>query len=670
MGSANFTYPCPRSAFLLSFLYPLSVTVRLSAVSLRSKNSHQRTEPKDSHKWGAQIWENAFFSALARATTCSQHSAPIKHSYSSPLFTYHRGRRRPFFNANEPIRYYHQGAVKKRAPPQNVLTREECLQMVDYYREWYSTQARPLLPEPPPPPPPYIARLDGERLLTSGETYGSIAVEKVRTLVERPEVSHISKTLDNPRCTHLQAFEAYKTLPFPGIAYLNTHLRKLLFKRLSVIETKSQASMVRYLSVVDDMKSAGFVITQWQWNTAMSFAGRCFRAISSAEVDSAMNIWREHGTNTTLHERDRSISLSVLFDLAAKAGKFALAELILKEVQACRLPLDRHARVGLIFYEGLRGDGQGIRGQYRDFVNSGEVVDTVVLNCVIASLLRAGEPAAAQQVYERMKRLVAPPTDAETFRPMDWESTRSLTAVLRKAAVTYKDQPEKIQELQASQTLAPDLRTFNIFLEHHIQETGSLNAIAALLEEMRIMGVPIHGKIFVKLFRGFSQRGGISYTTWTRARLESVWAALVEILDQEDGDVKESSRRVAESRAVDDPTSLGHSDPRGDVATVDNNDHREEENGEPGDNDEVDDNEGISPSAKYLRQGRNVWLSKWLVIWCVRAFAKCYGPGRTWEIWDELRARWEPEDDKEEEAVNGVVRDIERRLERGMNLTR
>lgn len=191
-----------------------------------------------------------------------------------------------------------------------------------------------------------------------------------------------------------------------------------------------------------------------------------------------MDILREHGHKSSLSDQGRSVSLSILFDLSAKAGKFALAELILKEMRSRQLPLDRHARVGIIFYEGLRGNGQGVRRAYHDFVNSGEIVDTVVLNCVIASLLRAGEPAAAQQVYERMKRMHAQKTGSEEVPFLDWQATRDITAVLRTAAIEFKYQPEKLKTLQAEQSLAPNLRTFNIFLDYHIQETGSLTAVA------------------------------------------------------------------------------------------------------------------------------------------------------------------------------------------------
>lgn len=229
--------------------------------------------------------------------------------------------------------------------------------------------------------------------------------------------------------------------------------------------------------------------------------------------------------------------------------------------------------------------------------------------------------------------------------------------MLQKAAVMYKDQPEKLQELQAKQTLGPNLQTFNISIDHHIVEMGSLTAITALLEEMRVMGVAIHGKIFVKLFRGFSQHGGVSYTTWTRARLQSVWIALVELMDQEERNVKcrHTDVEVLVNKQQEDGS--GRSPSPSNVARFDDTSNDDE------DGDKVSE----SPSAAQLRQGRNVWLSKWLVIWCVRAFA---GLSRMREIWDELRQRWEPEDYKEEEAVYGVVRDLEKRLERGIGLKR
>ncbi|KAK5182169.1 hypothetical protein LTR16_010282, partial [Cryomyces antarcticus] len=163
--------------------------------------------------------------------------------------------------------------------------------------------------------------------------------------------------------------------------------------------------MERYLSIVDDMKEAGIPMTVAEWNTAVAFAGRWYERVTAAEVENALHIWKEmehqagvQGTNVTFN---------ILFDIATKAGKYVLAEMIMKEMQKRNLKYNRYFRFGLIYYYGLRADGDGVRRAYKDFVEAGEIVDTAVMNCVMVSLIRAGEPTAAEEVFLRMKRLNA-----------------------------------------------------------------------------------------------------------------------------------------------------------------------------------------------------------------------------------------------------------------------
>jgi hypothetical protein len=51
--------------------------------------------------------------------------------------------------------------------------------------------------------------------------------------------------------------------------------------------------MIRFLSVVDDVKAAGGSLTSGEWSSAIAFAGRCFVKVSAAEVESALHIWRD-----------------------------------------------------------------------------------------------------------------------------------------------------------------------------------------------------------------------------------------------------------------------------------------------------------------------------------------------------------------------------------------
>ncbi|MCJ1466318.1 hypothetical protein MMC07_004937 [Pseudocyphellaria aurata] len=344
-----------------------------------------------------------------------------------------------------------------------------------------------------------------------------------------PAVERLLVILDDEDSTQETVFQAYSDLPFPGVIHLSEKVRRRLFRRLSQVERKSVETMLRYLSVVDDMKAADIPMIAVEWNSAIAFTGRCFAKVTATEVNLAIRTWKEMEHEAKV--RSGSVTFTILFDIATKAGKLVLAEMILKEMRARNLSLNRFARVGIIYYHGIRGDGDAIRRAYKSFVQAGEIVDTVVMNCVIASLIRAGEPLAAVNVYERMKAMDSSKTGTPIHAP-GWKAVRELGRVLTRAALIYCNDPEGRQRVQNETSLAPNLRTYAIFIEHHVVETGELRQITALLEEMLFLGVPLHGQIFVKLFKGFAIHGGVRYTSWTRTRLESVWVALLAVLDR------------------------------------------------------------------------------------------------------------------------------------------
>lgn len=463
------------------------------------------------------------------------------------------------------------------------LSRDEYMSMVDFYREPFSTQAmfpgaetqlpppmmhgyttrqervsesqdKPLvgIPGPPPQVPPPLASDDRSynKAAPEAEEGGSIPQLEENSLVaiaspppeppdspdpqsqhhDHPALDKLLKVIKNRNCMHDEAFEAYSALPFPGVSYLSQLNRHRLFCRLSVIQKKTRDSMLRYLSVVDDMKACDFPLSEAQWTSAISFCGQCFARITTADVETALRTWKEMEQEAGV--RGGHVTFNVLFDMAAKAGKFVLAEMILKEMEARKLSINRYARTSFIYYHGLRGDGESVRRAYREFVEAGEIVDTVVMNCVIASLIRAGEPSAATQVYERMKRMVAKHS-GESIPSLSWREKRDLGRLLDRVGRQFKDQPVKLRKLRDEQALTPDLHTYHIFVEYHVTKTGELRQIATLLNEMQHLGIPMHGRIFLKLFTGFAYHGGIRYTSWTQSRLESVWNSFLDVLDQE-----------------------------------------------------------------------------------------------------------------------------------------
>lgn len=538
--------------------------------------------------------DNIFVNALIQACTCPQHAALVQPVSSLPksFFTYHRIRRKYERNLGHGARQFHHSLPLAGRP--NVgrkITREDYKHMIDYYRESYTTQAALEQTKAAGLALPLPAVERCELVPEQNDVEDSLQEEdsglETNACSNGPgtAVDNLMHVLTRDDATQETIFDAYSALPFPGVSHLHDEARRLLLHRLSVVEMKNQKTSMRFLSVIDDMKAANLRIPKAAWNSAIAFTGRCFVQVTAVQVESAIRMWKEMEQEAGV--QSGMVTFNILFDVATKASKFVLAEMILQEMANRQLPLNRFARTGLIYYYGLKGDGQGVRRAYRELIDSGHIVDTVVMDCVLVSLLKAGELPAAEQTYERMKQMFARKTGARV-PSVGWKEARDIGQVLDNAERALKNNPQKLKQLQDEQLLAPGLRTYAILIEHHVSMTGELRRVTRLLDEMSSIGVPIHGRIFLKLFKGFAYHGGMRYSSWTKVRLESVWAAFSSALDSQKEDVQ---------------------------------------------------------------------LQKWMVVWVIRAFAKCCGRARALEAWAELKTRWKG-DAVDFDAVHYLLREL------------
>jgi pentatricopeptide repeat protein len=329
----------------------------------------------------------------------------------------------------------------------------------------------------------------------------------------------VTSNLDPEEC-----YQLYRAIDAPRVPYLTANMRHRLLHRLGVLERKDEHAMLRYMSVIDDMKATEISLSPSEWNTAISFATSYVTKTSVAEVEGALRLWKE--MEQVARVRSTSATFNILFDVATKAGKFNLAEMIHHEMENRGLPFDRYTHVGLIHHHGLRADGEGVRKAYKDLVESSEIVDTVVLNCIISSLIRAYEPQAALQVYEAMKKLIEKKSGF-SIPPQNYWQSRKVNKTIMKFALRAKHNPEELKILQERVNISPDIHTYEILVQHVAVTAGELQKTSQLLDEMRFYNVPIHGSIFRSLFQAFAIHGKRRYSHWTEARLESVWKAYV-----------------------------------------------------------------------------------------------------------------------------------------------
>ena len=343
--------------------------------------------------------------------------------------------------------------------------------------------------------------------------------------VEHLRIAVLTKLKRPPQMDLETIYSLYQEVPEPRISFLPARLRHQLLAALGKTERKDSKSMLRYFAVVADVKNAGFSLTSYEWNTAMSFATRYVGNITDTEIESALRIWRdmEHDAGVRANE----VTFNILFDVASKAGNFTLSEMVYEEMLARGHTFSRYHHVSLIHFFGLKHNSSGVRAAYRYMVESGEIIDTIALNCVIASLLRCGEEDSAERIYDKMKRS----TEAGRKIPDRSETLQKyITKVFMMFARVAKKHPDMHTGFQDAALLAPDLQTYRILVNWYGVRLGDLSKVARFLDEMKFFRVPIHGAIFLALFKSFHMHGGPG-SDWSPRRLDSVWHAFLGALD-------------------------------------------------------------------------------------------------------------------------------------------
>lgn len=554
--------------------------------------------------------EKVFYQALARAGCCRQHAQ----HYIVPALQLHRkSPGRPKTRDESPSKsrrsaFSTNGKNKQTANAVAVTepSRDELRSLVETYDPYAGGFFESGIDSIDAPPP--TIEVNTRRQEDESKDNGDPGPAKIRArqrqfhraltldAEDEPTLQSLIRLLDDPNASHDAVFALYQQLPSPRITYLSSSTIYKLLRHLSAVEIKNEKSMLRYFALMDDMVTANVPLEVWEWNSAIAFAGRWTRHVKLAQVTSAMKIWvrmeKEAGV------RADEVTFNILFDVATKANKFALAEVVLNEMESRGLEHTRFLRTGKIYFHGIKRDGEAVRRSYREIVDAGEIIDTAILNCVISALIRAGEPSAAEDVFERMKQLSEEKTRAKRA-PTDWRGRRHLAKLLDNAARSLRLNPAGRTPIQDTTPIAPDLHTYRILISHHAAESGNMDRITELLTELHSTGLPLHGTLFYHIFHGFDMHGGVRYSLWTKTRLDRLWVVFLE--------------QVAKYAEINDnPTE------------------------------EVSDDE------------RGCYIDRGIVIAALMAYEKCAGSAVVAEVWGEIQERWTPSKEDLEE-INGLL---------------
>lgn len=459
----------------------------------------------------------------------------------------------------------------------------------------------------------------------------------------------------------------YSALPSPRAGYLSDGTLHALFQQLVWVEFKH--NHVRFFEFLEECLDAGLQLTSNEWNSAIAFVGRRTRNVSEEDIKRAVETWmRMERANA----KPTRVTFNILFDIASRTKRFALADTIFNELQARGMALDRYMRVKIIYNAGLRGNAEAVRQAFRDFVNAGEIVDTAVMNCVILSLVRCGEVYSAESVYEKMKTLHKAKQDKDPDlkdEPRTWQEEKRLGRQLGETAQTLREEKalheasffgsqysneEHKEEAQRRAPIAPDARTMRILTKHYCEVMGNLERVKELMAAMRAFSGERDGNGYVYLwvFDGFGRWGGEAYTEWNPRALEDIWEDFVDAAGLDDGSWVRSTRPKVES-LPDAPSDPAYTPFHASDATQQTQ-LRTSRDLETSPAELNLDSEEIAEDTPYA--DRPVHYSTALSRKAVYAFYKCCGRKRARAVWETIQRRWIGMTERDKDTVEEYIK--------------
>jgi len=450
-------------------------------------------------------------------------------------------------------------------------------------------------------------------------------------------LERLRQALRQPHGTasHNRLWKKYTILPTPRLRYMSDNMIRSFFGHLTWVDRAhaNDRTRRRYFTLLEECIGEQIPLSAMEWSGAMHFAGRAVRNGTDNEVKDAIELWlkmEESGVKAN------NVTFNILFYVAVKAGRFALADTIYNELVSRDMELDRYFRVSMIYYAGSKGDGDAVRKAFNDMVNAGEIIDTAVMNCVVLSLIRSGEPSAADHVFRKMKALHESKFGSKY--PDDWRERRKLAKLLNVTGQNLRAErkdheksffgaqfsgDDKREQIQEATPIAPDPRTYRLLLRYNTRVSGDFDRVRELLEENNERGFHVHGSVYLNIFAAFIIHGGYVHSAWKPSLLEFYWREFLEA-----SSAPNAGQWLSSGQDTIQMPTLDAAPPQDDAEAF---------AGPDGLMEMEEDDQGPDTIPE---EDRAPYFTPALASTVLRAFHKCIGTQRTLEVWSEITARW------------------------------
>ncbi|KAI5813560.1 hypothetical protein BZA77DRAFT_268382 [Pyronema omphalodes] len=448
--------------------------------------------------------DRLFIGALVKASLCRNHSA----SYSTgPRFigSIRRSFGRPGVNNTFPTTSQNEQGPFRKTPKRFRRPLRALCGMTDGF-----TELPPFTPANGSPtvthwgsprqghPSIYMSKQERAKYVMPIDFPNTLPeLQRVRTFRALAVKAHN----DPKSVTNNQLFGAYYHLPGNRVSYLERITMERLLLRFTSVPIRTQDTMFQYLTILEDMRAAGIPLTREEWNQASSFVLRSMKYTTPEDLNLAVQMLHESDKNLPTPRADIT-TFNILLDGATCAGRLDMATSLLREIRDRNLQYDRFTYTTLMMYHAKSKNAPAVQTTYGDLVDAGEVVDTVILNALMTTLLDVGKEAEANGIYEYMKRVALATSEKPSTKLLDWSQARRIQRLLKGRDILWA----KAYFEEVGVRLAPDYISFHLWI-HHYCRVGDWGKVQYHIEDMQLFSCPVDRNVYLSILKGFAWHG-------------------------------------------------------------------------------------------------------------------------------------------------------------------
>ncbi|KAK9364572.1 hypothetical protein V1509DRAFT_635958 [Lipomyces kononenkoae] len=323
-------------------------------------------------------------------------------------------------------------------------------------------------------------------------------------------------------------FACYMQLPEPRPLHIKIPHLEFLLSNYAASVKNDEIYLEHYSTILHDVKEAGLPISYKEHLVELSFVCHYIQRHKCASVVSrTFNKFRELEMQGVI-AREAS-AFNVLMTAVIASSDFGAMAAIIEEMRARKIAPDRYTYVNLMTYYSKLGNKMALQVLYEKFIESEQIADIVVLEAMIAGLVRCRDIAGAQS----LTRFIEMRATEE-----GWISSQLSKKQLRFSAGNLKRMAtnrrhlrlrfgdEQIPDPEGSVAIAPRDTTYNPLLSYYAS-IGDYQSLVETINRMDEFGLT-RRRAYILFLKGFYIHSGYPGTEWTVGRLENLLETLLQ----------------------------------------------------------------------------------------------------------------------------------------------